>query len=106
MSNNLTVDDFYNEIKHAAQTAAPLFNLYGWTWSDSDTPPTANRIERTITRLVEDVIHLFNSSSEEYPEAMCSTGRFIVRIKQYEDERELTISLDLASKSQFKDWTF
>lgn len=105
MSKQLTVDDFYNEIQHAAQTAAPLFNLYGWTWFESDTPPTVNRIEHTITHLVESVLYSFNKSTEEYPEAMCGTGRFTVHIKQYEDERELTISLDLASKSQFKDWT-
>ena len=103
---NLTVDDFYNEIQHAAQTAAPLFNLYGWTWFDNDMPPTVNHIEHTIADLVEDTLHGFNNSNEEYPESMCSTGRFIVHIKQYEDERELAISLDLASKSQFKDWTF
>lgn len=104
--SNLTTDDFYNEIQHAAQTAAPLFNLYGWTWHDSDTPPTVNRIERTITYLVQEALHSFNNSDEEYPEAMCGTGRFTVRITQYEDERELTISLDLANKSQFKDWAF
>lgn len=104
--SNLTTDDFYNEIQHAAQTAAPLFNLYGWTWHNNDTPPTMNQIELTITKLVEGVLDSFNNSTEEYPEAMCSTGRFTVRIKQYEDERELTISLKLASKSQFKDWTF
>ena len=103
--SNLTTDDFYNEIQHAAQTAAPLFNLYGWTWFDSETTPTVNRIERTITELVEEVLHSFNNSDEEYPEAMCSTGRFTVHIKQYEDERELTIDLNLASKSQFKGWT-
>lgn len=103
---NLTVDDFYNEIQHAALKAAPLFNLYGWTWQDSDTPPTVNRIERIITRLVESALHSFNNSNEEYPEAMCGTGRFTVHIKQYEGECELTISLDLARKSQLKDWTF
>ena len=85
MSNNLTVEDFYTEIEHAATVAAPLFNLYGWTWSDSDTPPTINHIELTITKLVEGVLDSFNNSTEEYPEAMHSTGRFIVRIKQYED---------------------
>lgn len=103
---NLTTDDFYNEIQHAAQTTAPLFNLYGWTWYDNDTPPTINNIELTITRLVEGALDSFNNSDEEYPEATCSTGRFIVRIKQYEGERELTINLNLASKSQFKNWTF
>lgn len=103
---NLTTEDFYSEIQHAAQTAAPLFNLYGWTWFNSDTPPTVNHIEQTITKLVAGALDSFNNSTEEYPEAICSTGRFTVRIKRYEDERELTISLDLARKSQFKDWTF
>lgn len=103
--SNLTVDDFYNEIEHAAQTAAPLFNLYGWTYGEN-VVPSVNELERIITELAEHALHHFNNSHEEYPEAGVGSGRFTVRIKQYENERELTISLDLASKVQFKDWTF
>lgn len=106
--SNLTTDDFYNEIQHAAQTAAPLFNLYGWSWVSvpGDGVPNYNQLVELITSLVGHTLRHFNESQEEFPEAMVDSGRFTVRIKQYEDEREFTISLDLASKSQFKDWTF
>lgn len=108
MSNNLTVEDFYTEIEHAATVAAPLFKLYGWSWASvpGDGVPNHRQLVEFITHLVDDVLQYFNESQEEFPEAMVGSGRFTVRIKQYEDERELTISLDLASKSQFKDWTF
>lgn len=103
--SNLTVDDFYNEIQHAAQTAAPLFNLYGWTY-DEGVVPSANELERVITRLAEHALNHFNDSQEEYPEARVGSGRFNVIVKQYEDEQTLEILLNLAQKSRFKDWTF
>lgn len=107
--SNLTVEDYHDEIRHAAQTAAPLFKLYGWTYFDNDTPPNLNRLEQTITELVSHTVHHFNEQlerGEEFPEASVGTGRFFVTLKQYEDERDLRISLELASKGQYKDWTF
>ena len=106
MSKQLTVEDFYTEIEHAATVAAPLFKLYGWTWANvpGDGVPNHNQLVDGITRLADRTLRYFNESRKEFPEAMVGSGRFTVRMKQWEDEREFSIQLDLASKSQFKDW--
>lgn len=95
---NKTVEDFYDTIEHAATVAAPLFNLYGWTYGLRGTKHTD--LVDTITELVEEVIKQFNRGNDN---AFCATGRFIVTYNGYEDERELTIALDLASASEFKE---
>ena len=106
MSKQLTVEDFYTEIEHAATVAAPLFKLYGWSWASvpGNGVPNHNQLVEGITRLAEHTLQHFNESQEEFPEAMVGSGRFTVRMKQWEDEREFNIQLDLANKSQFKDW--
>jgi hypothetical protein len=105
--SKLTADDFYTEIEHAATVAAPLFQLYGWTYGEKETP-SHWELRDTIERLVNHTLDEFNSAverGEEFPEAAVGSGRFWVSMKQYEDERELSIKLELAEKSQYKDWT-
>ena len=106
MSKQLTVEDFYTEIEHAATVAAPLFKLYGWSWASvpGDGVPNHRQLVASINRLVDDVLQYFNDSREEFPEATVSSGRFTVRMKQWDGEREFRIQLDLAHKSQFNDW--
>lgn len=98
--SELTTDTFYKEIGHAAQTAAPLFRLYGWTYGDG--VPDINELEDTITRLVDETIEAYERRGGD---ASVSTGRFIVRLSQYKEERELTIDLNLAASAQFKDFS-
>lgn len=105
--SKLTADDFYTEIEHAATVAAPLFRLYGWTYGE-DEVPTIWKLRDTVERLVSRTLDSFNEQlerGEEFPESATGSGRFWVSMKQYEDERELSIKLELAEKSQYKDWT-
>ena len=108
MSNKMTVEDFYTEIEHAATVAAPLFKLYGWSWAGvpGDGVPNHDQLVKLITLLASHTLRHFNESQEEFPEAMVGSGRFTVRMKQWEDEREFSIQLNLADKSQFKGWVF
>ena len=41
--NRITTDHLYDKIHKAAQTAVPLFQLYGWTYGDSNVPPSHNK---------------------------------------------------------------
>ena len=106
MSRELTTEDFYSEIEHAATVAAPLFQMYGWTHFDSQNPITHYDLVNCITELVEHALEHFNRSKDEFPEAGVSSGRFSVNIKEFEDEQCLDIKLDLVSKSRFKEFTF
>lgn len=100
---NKTADDFYDIIQRAAQTAAPLFNLYGWSYFMSENSrPTFNELEETITDLVNDVIKYYNKSDEN--RVSVGTGRFVVSYQEYDEEKELSICLELASQSEFKVW--
>lgn len=96
---NKTAEDFYDTIEHAATVAAPLFNLYGWTYGLRGTKQTD--LNETITELVQEVLNQYNRGEKR---CFCASGRFIVTYNEYDDERELTIALDLASAAQFKDW--
>lgn len=96
---NKTTDDFYDTIEHAATVAAPLFNLYGWTYGLRGTAHTD--LVETITELVEEVLRQFNRGEDR---CFCASGRFVVTYNQYDDERELSIALDLASAAQFKEF--
>lgn len=99
-----TVDDFYNEIEHAATVAAPLFGLFGWTYGLSDgKTPIHNELVETITELVGSVLN-----DSEKPDwdgfASVASGRFYVSYCKYEEERELQIKLELASATEFKEF--
>lgn len=97
----LTTEHLYNEIDRAAQSAAPLFNLYGWTYGEGERPTHSDLVD-TITDLTEHALHHFYESQEEYREAEVGSGRFSVKVKEYEDEVTVRISLELGEKTWFK----
>lgn len=97
----ITTDMLYDKIHSAAQTAAPLFNLYGWTYGNDKTP-TNNELVETITRLTDSALEYFYKSEEEFREAEVGSGRFRVRVKEFEDEVEVNITLEIGSHSWFK----
>ncbi len=101
----LTIEHLYNEIDHAAQTAAPLFNLYGWTYGLNGSGaaiPTHSDLVETITELTQHALDHFYNSNEEYRDAEVGSGRFSVRIKEYEDSVQARIVLDMGEKTWFK----
>lgn len=100
--NRITTDHLYDKIHEAAQTAAPLFQLYGWTYGDSNVPPSHNELVDTITRLAEAALEYFYNSDEEYRDSEVGSGRFSVRVKEFADEVDVRIVLDIGSKSWFK----
>lgn len=100
--NRITTEHLYDEIQSAAERAAPLFRLYGWTYSDSTTPPSQNELADAITRLAEHALQYFYESDEEYRDSEVGSGRFSVRVKEYGDEVQVRIVLDLGEKSWFK----
>lgn len=97
----LNIEDYYNEIDQAATVAAPLFNMFGWTYSNGI--PTHNELVDTITGLVDRTLERAEKTDFDGATST-SSGRFSVGFTEYEEERELTIDLNLASKSQFKEW--
>lgn len=100
--NRITTEHLYDKIHEAAQTAAPLFQLYGWTYGDSNVPPSHNELVDTITRLAESALEYFYNSDEEYRDSEVGSGRFSVRVKEFADEVDVRIVLDIGSKSWFK----
>lgn len=93
MASTKTSDDYYNEIKHAATVAAPLFTLYGWTYHDG--APGLDGIVDTIKHLVDEVLD--SSRRTEFGNTTsCASGRFQVEYVEYEyDAPELMIRLEL-----------
>lgn len=77
-------------VSYAAHKAAPLFQMYGWTYGlDGGTRiPTVNELEDTINSLIDSVV----DEGYEYS----ATGRFQVRKEHDGDMEYLSISLDLA----------
>lgn len=100
--SRITTDMLYDKIHAAAERAAPLFNLYGWTYGDSNVPPSHNELVGTITRLTDSALDYFYKSDEEYRDAEVGSGRFSVRVKEFEEEVDVTISLEIGGKSWFK----
>lgn len=104
--NRITVDHLYDEIDAAATKAAPLFRLYGWTYGlkdgNGDGVPTHNDLVNTITELAEHALEHFYRSEEEYRDAEVGSGRFSVRVKEFEDEVDVRIVLDMGGKTWFK----
>ena len=103
--NKITTDRLYNKIKYAATTAAPLFNLYGWTYGLDDGTegvPTLKELITCITRLTETALKAFYESDEEYRSAEVGSGRFSVKVKEFEEEVQVRIVLELGEKSWYK----
>lgn len=99
--NKITSDDLYEEIESAADRAAPLFRLYGWTYGGVGTP-SHNDLVETITRITDSAIESFYDSKESYRQSEVSSGRFNVTLCEYEDEIVANISLELGEKSWSK----
>lgn len=96
--NKITSDDLYEEIESAADRAAPLFRLYGWTYGGTGIPSHDDIVE-TITGITDSAIESFYDSRESYRQSEVSTGRFKVTLCEYEDDIVANISLDLGEKS-------
>lgn len=99
--NRITTDRLYKDIDAAANQAAPLFNLYGWTYGE-DHVPTHGELVQCITRLADHALEYFYNSQEEFREAQVSSGRFTVWVKEFEEEVAVRISLDLEEHTWFK----
>jgi len=97
----ITVEHLYDKIESAATTAAPLFHLYGWTYGENDVP-TLNELRENITSLAAHALEYFYNSQEEFRDAEVGSGRFSVRVKEYEDEVMVTINLNLEQREWFK----
>ena len=99
--NRITTDHLYNDIEAAATKAAPLFNLYGWTY-DEGKVPTHNELVNTITRLTDSALEYFYRSEEEFRTAEVGSGRFRVKVYEFEYEVEVKIVLELGGHSWHK----
>ena len=97
----ITTEHIYNDIEAAATKAAPLFSLFGWTYGEQRTP-THGELVDTITRLAESALDYFYKSDEEYRDSEVGSGRFSVRVKEFEDEVTVRIVLDLGEHSWYK----
>ena len=97
----ITTEHLYNDIEAAATKAAPLFNLYGWTYEEGKVP-THNELVDCITRLTDSALEYFYESEEEYRTAEVGSGRFSVRVKEFEDEIDVRIVLDLGGHEWLK----
>lgn len=96
--SRITTDMLYDKIHAAAERAAPLFNLYGWTGKS----PTLNELVDCITRLTDSALEYFYKSEEEFRSSEVGSGRFSVKVHEFEDEVQVRIVLDLEEKSWFK----
>lgn len=94
-------ENFYAEIELAATKAAPLFQQFGWTYGEG-TVPTSSEIEETIGRLVDSVLE-WSERPEWDGHSTCASGRFFVSYRKYDEEKELSIKLELAEHTEFKD---
>lgn len=97
----ITTDRLYKDIDAAANQAAPLFNLYGWTYGE-DHVPTHGELVDCISRLTSSALEYFYGSQEEYREAQVSSGRFTVWVKEFEEEVSVRISLELGGHEWYK----
>lgn len=102
--NRITTDHLYNDIEAAATKAAPLFRLYGWTYglNDGDGIPSHNDLVNTITELADHALEYFYRSEEEFRDSEVGSGRFSVRVKEFEDEVDVRIVLDLGGHTWYK----
>jgi len=71
-----------------ASKVAPLYNLMGWRWGESEQPPSSQEIEDMVEHLID------SATDREVTEA--SSGRLTV--ERFDDEvggQFIRISLDL-----------
>jgi hypothetical protein len=99
--NKITTERLYDEIEQASTTAAPLFNLYGWTYGKKGIP-TLDELRACITHLTDTALKAFYESDEDYRSAEVGSGRFAVKVKEFEEEVQVRIVLELGEKSWFK----
>ena len=99
--SRITTDMLYDKINSAAERAAPLFNLYGWTY-DEGKVPTHNELVNIITLLTDRALECFYKSDEEYRDAEVGSGRFSVRVHEFENEVEVKIVLELGKHSWYR----
>ena len=99
--SRITTDMLYDKIHAAAERAAPLFTLYGWTYGEGNVP-TLNELVDTITRLTDRALEYFYKSEEEYRTVEVGSGRFAVKVHEFEDEVEVKIVLELGGHSWHK----
>lgn len=99
--SRITTDMLYDKIHAAAERAAPLFTLYGWTYGEGKVP-TLDELVDTITRLTDNALEYFYKSDEEYRTVEVGSGRFSVKVHEFEDEVEVKIVLELGEHSWFK----
>lgn len=97
----ITTEHLYNDIEAAATKAAPLFNLYGWTYGEGKVP-THNELVDTITRLAEHALEYFYESDEEYRDSEVGIGRFSVRVREFDSQVYVRIILDLEEHTWYK----
>ena len=99
--SRITTDMLYDKIHAAAERAAPLFRLYGWTYREGKVP-TLDELVNTITRLTDNALEDFYKSQEEYRTVDVGSGRFAVKVNEFEDEVQVRIVLELGEKSWYK----
>lgn len=78
----------------AAERAAVLFQHFGWTWGDSEVPPTVDEIERELVRLVE---WLYESADTLH----IGTGRLRVDREDLDNGLGTRFFLDLAEVNPY-----
>ena len=102
--NRITTDHLYADIEAAATKAAPLFNLYGWTYGHAEEAhvPTHNELVEIVTGLADRALEYFYKSEEEFRSSEVGSGRFSVKVHEFEDEVEVKIVLELGGHSWYK----
>lgn len=99
--SRITTDMLYDKIHSAAERAAPLFTLYGWTYGVGNVP-TLDELVNTITRLTDLALEHFYGSKEEFRSSAVSSGRFSVKVHEFDNEVEVKIVLELGGHSWHK----
>ena len=99
--SRITTDMLYDKIHAAAERAAPLFTLYGWTYGEGKTP-NLNELVDYITHLTNQALEYFYKSEEEFRSSEVGSGRFSVKVHEFEDEVEVKIVLELGGHSWYK----
>ena len=99
--SRITTDMLYDKIHAAAERAAPLFTLYGWTYGEGKTPNLDELVD-CITHLTNQALEYFYKSEEEFRSSEVGSGRFSVKVHEFEEEVEVKIVLELGSRSWYK----
>ena len=64
--------------------------------------PTLNELVNTITRLTDSALDYFYKSEEEFRSSEVGSGRFSVKVHEFEEEVEVKIVLELGEHSWYK----